>query len=290
MIAVAVVYLGILIALLGLVAVMRPLRAIGLTSRSQGLAVLLAGLLLVVVGAVLPAPETRVASTAMRLDEFAPRYQFSERHTLRVQVPPEAAYQAVMAVTADEIRFFNALTWVRRLGRSGPESIMNAPGQRPLLEVATRTTFLELAEEPGGEVVVGALVAVPQAGQRPRNPEAFKEITAAGFAKAAMNFRVESDGRGGSIVSTETRVFATDAATRRRFAAYWRVIYPGSALIRRSWLAAIRRRAERAESTRADVGGYIPCRADGLRTSAPAPRGTASCAAGAPSPSIPAPS
>ncbi len=30
-----------------------------------------------------------------------------------------------------------------------------------------------------------------------------------------------------------------------RFAIYWRVIYPGSALIRRMWLDAIRRRAER---------------------------------------------
>jgi hypothetical protein len=44
-------------------------------------------------------------------------------------------------------------------------------------------------------------------------------------------------------VSTETRVFATSPAARRRFAAYWRVIYPGSAIIRRSWLRAIRHRA-----------------------------------------------
>ncbi|HYW41393.1 MAG TPA: hypothetical protein VE959_00970 [Bryobacteraceae bacterium] len=28
------------------------------------------------------------------------------------------------------------------------------------------------------------------------------------------------------------------------FAAYWRMIYPGSALIRRMWLRAIKRRAE----------------------------------------------
>ena len=44
--------------------------------------------------------------------------------------------------------------------------------------------------------------------------------------------------------STETRVFATDDSARRRFAAFWRVIYPGSALIRRMWLRAIQRRAE----------------------------------------------
>ena len=35
----------------------------------------------------------------------------------------------------------------------------------------------------------------------------------------------------------------TVRAARRRFAAYWRVIYPGSAIIRRMWLRAIERRA-----------------------------------------------
>jgi hypothetical protein len=42
----------------------------------------------------------------------------------------------------------------------------------------------------------------------------------------------------------ETRVHTTDAAAERRFAVYWRLIYPGSAFIRRMWLEAIRRRAE----------------------------------------------
>jgi len=32
-------------------------------------------------------------------------------------------------------------------------------------------------------------------------------------------------------------------STRRRFAGYWRIIYPGSALIRRMWLRAVARRA-----------------------------------------------
>ena len=61
-----------------------------------------------------------------------------------------------------------------------------------------------------------------------------------------MNFLVTPDGPNGSLVSTETRVFANSPAARRRFAAYWRVIYPGSAIIRRMWLRAIRQRATRS--------------------------------------------
>jgi hypothetical protein len=69
-------------------------------------------------------------------------------------------------------------------------------------------------------------------------------LTRPGFAKATMNFLIEPDGSGGCILKTETRIFATDASSRRRFAAYWRVIYSGSALIRRMWLRAIKLRAE----------------------------------------------
>jgi hypothetical protein len=52
----------------------------------------------------------------------------------------------------------------------------------------------------------------------------------------------------GTELRTETRVLATDAASRRRFGRYWRVIRPGSALIRRTWLGAAKRRTERAAS------------------------------------------
>lgn len=71
----------------------------------------------------------------------------------------------------------------------------------------------------------------------------FHEVHTIRIALATMNFLVRPDGDNGSEVSTETRVFASGAAARRRFAAYWRTIYPGSAMIRRGWLRAIERRA-----------------------------------------------
>jgi len=64
------------------------------------------------------------------------------------------------------------------------------------------------------------------------------------FASATINFRIEDAGPAACTLTTETRVYATDASTRRRFALYWRVIYPGSALIRRMWLRAVARRAK----------------------------------------------
>jgi hypothetical protein len=65
-----------------------------------------------------------------------------------------------------------------------------------------------------------------------------------GNAVATINFRVRDEGGGWCSVTTETRVFATDLAAQRQFARYWRVIYPGSSLLRYTWLRAIRARAE----------------------------------------------
>jgi hypothetical protein len=59
-----------------------------------------------------------------------------------------------------------------------------------------------------------------------------------------MNFLIEPDRAGGTLVSTETRVYASTVSARRVFSVYWRVILPGSALIRQMWLRAIKRRAE----------------------------------------------
>jgi hypothetical protein len=110
--------------------------------------------------------ETRVATARTQLDPFAPVYQFSEFHSMGIAAPREQVYRALKSVTADEIALFRTLTWLRRFGRPGPESILNPPQHVPVLDVAARTSFLVLAEEPKREIVLGTLVAAPR-GWRP---------------------------------------------------------------------------------------------------------------------------
>jgi hypothetical protein len=78
-----------------------------------------------------------------------------------------------------------------------------------------------------------------------RTREDFVSFADPGYANAAIAFLVLSE-RGGSRVITETRVAGTSPEATRVFLRYWRAIRPGSGAIRRSWLAAIRRRAVRA--------------------------------------------
>ena len=193
-----------------------------------------------------PIREHRVAQAETRLDELMPVWQFGEYHSIEVAAPPARAYEAMRAVTAGEIRLFRTLTWIRRGGRQLPESILNAGKDKPLIDVATQSGFVTLAEDPPRELVIGTVVKRPAGARVSLNRDAFTMRLPPGYALAAMNFRVVPNSSGGSTVSTETRVYANSDAAARSFARYWRVIYPGSALIRRMWLRAIKRRATTA--------------------------------------------
>jgi hypothetical protein len=235
LVAVALVYLGGITALVGLVWLLKPQRLLGVRRRRAGTAIVGAGLGGALVGFALPAPLMRVENPHTRLDAVMPAYHFHEVHAVRVHASPARVLEAVRAVTAGEIRLFRTLTWIRspRLRGGGRESILNAPGDQPILDVALRSGFVTLGDEPGREIVFGTALRL---GPRRSDPPS--------LANTAMNFLVAEEEGGWCRLGTETRVFGTDERARRRFAVYWRVIYPGSALIRRMWLQAVKRRAE----------------------------------------------
>ena len=217
-------YASLLAAAVGAASLVRPLGFVGIRSRRSGMVVSAVSLAAAALALAWPASTQRVSRRATRLDEVVPQWQFRERHEIHVDASPERVDTAIRGVTAREIRLFRTLTAIRRLGRPSRESILNAPADEPILAVATRSGFEWLADDPGHEMVVGIRVAKG--------------------ALAAMSFLIAPDGGGGVKLSTETRVFADSDGARRSFAVYWRAILPGSDLIRRSWLRAIKRRAE----------------------------------------------
>ena len=186
-------------------------------------------------------------STATRhLDRLLPDYDVHEVHSIRVRAHPMQIHRALSELTSNEIWFFRALMAVRGLGTRGSD------GSRPLLETAQEGGFAILALEPGREVVLGVIGRFWQLRQRAiqpiRSPADFAAFAEPGFARAAMNFLIEPLDGGACRVTTETRVIATDARARRAFRAYWTLVHPGSAFIRRMWLRALRRRAESASA------------------------------------------
>jgi hypothetical protein len=238
-------YGGLILSAAAAVFALRPNQRLGVPTRRRALRLGIAGIVMVAVSLFAGGARRRVADPVTALDRFIPAYQFNEVHRIDISAAAERTYRAVLDVTPEEISFYRALTWVRRGGSDGPESILNPAPGKPLLESAVRTGFRMLAQTANREVVFGGFVVAPAHAIRSQWTEpAYIALEEPGFAKVAMNFRLEPRGASACVLSTETRVYATDAATRRIFKVYWRTIYPGSAIIRRSWLGAIKRRAE----------------------------------------------
>jgi hypothetical protein len=177
--------------------------------------------------------------TTQLIDEILPDYDVHEVHSLWVSAQPADAYDAVLAVTAREVRLFGPLMRLRTFGRSGRAF----DPDRPLLGEMLKVGFMQLGERQGDEVVVGAIGRFwSPFGNKPRVVDDFRTFDEPGYAKAALNFTVRPEGTG-SRIATETRIVGTDAEATKSFRRYWLVIRLGSGAIRRSWLKAIRRRA-----------------------------------------------
>jgi hypothetical protein len=180
------------------------------------------------------------------LDEFLPSYDFNEVHAVATSAPPAAVMDAIRTVTPWEVPVLVGLMAIRSL--PGLLRRRRLPVRGPLLDGFRRTGFVELSQSPG-ELVFGGIGRFwePAGGLRRIAAADFGGFGEPGFAKAAFNLEVEQVG-GRTLLITETRIAATDERARRRVRRYWRVIQPGSALIRHDWLRAIRRRAERASA------------------------------------------
>jgi hypothetical protein len=233
-------------AAVGAISLVRPLAFLGVHSRAAGAAVCALALCAALLVALWPAP-TRRSSGRQAIDRFLAEYNFHEIHRTRVHASPEAVYRAALEVTPDEIRWLKPLMAIRQF----PASLRHRSGSdssKPILEIATRRSFFYLAREPSKEIVLGTVGRfwTASAGQVPsiRGPEEFLAYADPAVARVVMNFSIEDAGGGSSLLTTETRIFAPEGSPRRRFAAYWRLIYPGSALIRVGWLEGIRKRAE----------------------------------------------
>jgi hypothetical protein len=149
---------GLVLFLVGCASLLHPGVWLGIANRGCAGLILGSGLLLMIVGLALPAGEKQSASCATPLHQFVPVYQFQEFHSLKIKANADQVYRAIKEVTADEIRFFQTLTWIRRRGRLLPEGILNVPKGQSILEVASRTSFRLRAEEPRREIVLATLV------------------------------------------------------------------------------------------------------------------------------------
>jgi hypothetical protein len=179
------------------------------------------------------------------LDRFMPVYEVAERHRVRVAAPPDVTFAAAGALDLQQLAIVRAIFRARELVLGAqPPATRNPTG---LLAEMTSLGWRILAEEPGREVVFGAVTQPWQANVvfRGLDPEAFAAFCEPGYVKIAWTLRVDPAGHNDSIFRTETRVTTTDSTARKKFRGYWARFSPGIIVIRRVMLGLLRADAER---------------------------------------------
>jgi hypothetical protein len=171
----------------------------------------------------------------MLIDTLLPHCDFYERHSIVVRATPDRAFAAIESADLAGSAVVRLLLTLRGMGRKP---------KRTTLRFADG--FRVAAEDPPREIVLALEGPFWNPRCRPRgiDAESFGRPVPPNTARAAWNFVVEKVDDVHTRVTTETRVLCSDDA-RRKFALYWFLIRPGSGLIRRMMLRAIRAEAVR---------------------------------------------
>lgn len=240
---------GISLALFALVSLVKPQRWLGIPTRSRAAIALAMGVVTTCATLFWPSPvHHRSAEASSPLDDFLPDYQFAEYHEARTRASLANVRAAIHQVSLADMPGARVLTSLRDLA-SGKLDV--GPGDTTsLLDMMTAkgSPFIVLSDADPDRIILG-MAGRPWTDEDPpgvSSPEAFRAFSSPGHVRVAFDLRTTEDGAGGVRLSTETRILGNDAEARRLFASYWRLIYPGSAIIRRVWLDAIIARAERA--------------------------------------------
>lgn len=236
-------YAGIVLAFCGLANLAVPFRFLGIRKRAAGALVFAFGVVLALAALLWPAPTIRVAQHRTLLDDIMPEYQFSERHSQRIHARPGQVMLAIRQTTLGDLKSYATLMRIRGAALRRPYRDPGNSQQERVLD-ALSAGFISLAAS-DHEIVMGAIGKARSPRPDVRDLPEFAAYQQEGV-KLAFNLYVEDAGDGWSTVCTETRVVALDEYSRRIMGRYWRLIVPGSGLLRRQWLNGIKKRAESA--------------------------------------------
>ncbi len=179
----------------------------------------------------------------MRLDELVPVADHVTRQARVIDAPPSLVWEELHGLKLSGLPVTLALGALRAL-----PVLLSGKGHgaldRRFLDVVPIPV---LSSEPPSAVVCGGVLQAWRltGGEQPPalDADGLREWAEPNWVKVAMDFRL-TPVRGGTRLSSETRVAATDPATRRRFARYWLLVQPGSSAIRWEVLTAVALRAE----------------------------------------------
>ncbi|HPS12743.1 MAG TPA: hypothetical protein PLB87_05650 [Prolixibacteraceae bacterium] len=237
-------WIGIILTLVGVISLIRPMAFLFIFNRTIAGYVIGGGLLISLLALCSPII-LHYSNTQQHLDSLLKSYTFNEYHEVTIGASPEKIKETLKTTGVKDIPVVLLLMKIRGIADENKDMSDSATNNRPCTDTFTTPDFNFIVAD-SSELIT--LMILKASGKTPP-PEIttfdeFRAFNQPGYVKVVVNFRFIPLGNNKTLLSTETRNLATTPRDNRIFGRYWRIIYPGSAIIRRVWLNDVAKKAE----------------------------------------------
>lgn len=190
----------------------------------------------------------------MLVDEILPDDDVKLVRSTVVEADAETTYDAIERARMDEDPVLRSIGWLRRLPERALALFEGAPPEPETTYETIGDLFdadgcIRLAEDPGRELVVGAVGRFWSPGEPLEtglDRAAFEDFDGPGFARCVLDLTVHPRGPDRSLLVLEVRALATGDRSRQALTRFARFVEPAASLIARRALAVVQATAEGA--------------------------------------------
>lgn len=188
----------------------------------------------------------------MLVDEILPEYDVNLVRSTLVDADARATYRAIERAEVQEDAIVRSVTWLRRLPERAIALFEGTPPEPEpdhgtIGDVLEAEGCIRLAEDPGRELVVGAVGrfwSPTETLETGLDREAFEAFDERGYARGVLDFAVHPRGPDRSLLVLEARARANDARSRQALTRFARFVEPAAGLVAQRALGVVEATAE----------------------------------------------
>lgn len=243
-------WIGVILTVIGIISLIHTLVFLFVLNRIIAAFVIIVGILICFISLFYPIRLNHSLTDDQKIDGLLPDYAFNEFHEVSINASIDKVKEVLKVTGVKDIPIAHLLLKIRGIADEDVDLSDKASNNQAGADTITTPDFNFFVVSPDEWITVMILKAVmiSKDADKPAPPEIstleqFNAFNEPGYVKVACNFRFIKKGDDETILTTETRNNGITFKDNRVFGFYWRIIYPGSAIIRRVWLDTINKRA-----------------------------------------------
>lgn len=237
-----------------MVSLISPLAFLFIFNRTIAAIVIMAGIFISLIAVFYPVTTKHTSINRNQLDCILPFYCSKEYHKIEVKAPIENIKKTLVNIELKDVTVIKLLFKIGGIKNNkiiDNVNISTFEKQEGVNIVSTPDfNFFEVSPN---EWITVIILKTPSLSKNKNNSpptkisnlEEFIKFNQSGYVKIATNLYFTALEDDTSVISTETRNYGITQTDCRLFNYYWRIIYPGSAIIREAWLNRVKKISEK---------------------------------------------